>query len=113
MAGTSAQDGRRKRGFQVRPGIKRLAGPYQHICCRIHTPQPLIGQAALPPFGGGIVGNDHHQVIIAIGASVSSGLGSEKIDPFGLIGLHQPPHNLSEHGIAVECCIHPVTSAYI
>ena len=46
-----------------------------------------------------IIWHNHHQIVITIRSSPSSGDGTEEVDRFRVVRLHETTHNLAENRI--------------
>ena len=73
--------------------------PYEHVCGYAEAPDGLICSAAIAKKGRHGVGNDYHEIVIAIRAGFTTGGGTEKIDPLRPIELLKPVDELGEYGI--------------
>src|ERR1035438_532409 len=54
----------------------------------------------------GFIGENDHQVIIAVRPSVPACSGAKEVNPFRVIHSHQPADDLSQHGIVNRGRLH-------
>jgi hypothetical protein len=79
------QYGTRKRGLQRPPILEPGTGADEHIRSGPGAMQGLVSQAASAAFQRHFIWDHHEQVVVAVGAGISTRDGSEKIDPLRLV----------------------------
>ena len=67
-------------------------------------PQRLVRQTATTPFGLRVIWDYHQQVIVAVGSSVATRHGAEKINPLRLIRARQTAHHLGKRRVVGGRC---------
>ena len=79
--------------------LKIRMGPYQYVTRYTEPPNRLIGSPAITKMRRRIVGNDYHQIVIAVWAGFSTGGGSKQIDLLRPIQLSKPVDDLGQYWI--------------
>lgn len=89
----------------MRPRVKPVAAADDRIDRRPDTPEHLIRELAVAPFGGRIVGRHDEQIVVAVGSGVAPGLRAEELDALWLVRCDETAHDLRKDGILNEECV--------
>src|ERR1035438_10000233 len=74
-------------------------GPYQYVTRYTEPPNRLVGSAAITKKRRHIVGNDYHQIVIAVRAGFSTGGGTKQVNLLRPIQLSKPVDDLGQYWI--------------
>src|ERR1019366_8093765 len=73
--------------------------PYLHVRGYPGSPKSSVSRIPSPEMLWGFIGENDHQVIIAVRPSVPACCRTEQVNPERVIDLGQPPDNLAQHRV--------------
>lgn len=82
--------------------VKARPSPHQYVRGSSRAAEYLVRESATSPFLRRVVGDDHHEVVVAIRPRVTSGFRAEEVDAFRVIGLDKAPDNLGKDGVVFK-----------
>ena len=74
-------------------------GPYQYVTRYTEPPNRFVGSAAIAKMRWHTVGNDYHQIVIAVRARFSTRGGTKQIDLLRPVQISQPVDHLGQYWI--------------
>src|ERR1022692_1171105 len=80
--------------------------PNLHIRSHPGSPKSPISRVPPPETLWGFIGDNDHEVIIAVWASISTCHGAKEINPFRAVYLHQTADDFSEQGVLSRGLFH-------
>lgn len=80
----------------MQPGIERLPRPYEDVRRGAQSPQHPVGTLRKLVGRHVEMGNDDHEVIVAVRSGITAGPGTEQVDAIGAQEVDQAPDDLIE-----------------
>jgi hypothetical protein len=73
--------------------------PNLHVGSNAGSTKSPVSSIPPPEMLRGFIGENDHQVVVAVGSGIAPGSGSKKVDPQWMVHLYQPADNFRQCGV--------------
>jgi|GEM_PF-6377991 len=84
----------------MEPAVEAAVRPDQEVTASGQSLNSRVANARVFLVYWRVVGQNDHQIVVAIGTSVTACCRTEEIDPLRAISVYKTTHNLTKKGIA-------------